>query len=323
MHSGESDDILNFTPSIRRLLPGSGRMRLIAVVMSLSALAFAWSRFTDLAAAQNVAQRFADLPASQNIALRFPDLSASQNVALRFLDVSAFDSEALRIRLSALQQVALGLPDLSASHSAVLHFLDNSKVDDPESRDVTTSAPSALAHLIDFQVASALPPMGHSRFCLRYPEDCKVHGIDFRRRNIAVTPRRWNELNQLNRDVNRAILAKVTPESGATEEWAISPRAGDCKNYAITKRHELLARGWPSRSLLLSEVVLPSGEHHLLLVVRLRDADLVLDNLSDDIRLAATTYEQYRWVRIQSPQNPRFWMRVQKSDPVHSAELSH
>jgi hypothetical protein len=71
MHSGESDDILNFTPSIRRLLPGSGRMRLIAVVMSLSALAFAWSRFTDLAAAQNVAQRFADLPASQNIALRF------------------------------------------------------------------------------------------------------------------------------------------------------------------------------------------------------------------------------------------------------------
>jgi predicted transglutaminase-like cysteine proteinase len=49
----------------------------------------------------------------------------------------------------------------------------------------------------------------------------------------------------------------------------------------------------------------------------------VLDNLSDDIRLAATTYEQYRWVRIQSPQNPRFWMRVQKSDPVHSAELSH
>ena len=111
------------------------------------------------------------------IALRFPDLSASQNVALRFLDVSAFDSEALRIRLSALQQVALGLPDLSASHSAVLHFLDNSKVDDPESRDVTTSAPSALAHLIDFQVASALPPMGHSRFCLRYPDDCKVHGM--------------------------------------------------------------------------------------------------------------------------------------------------
>jgi hypothetical protein len=74
---------------------------------------------------------------------------------------------------------------------------------------------------------------------------------------------------------------------------------------------------------LLSEVVLPSAEHHLLLVVRLRDADLVLDNLSDNIRLAAMTYDQYRWTRIQSPQNPRFWMRVQKPDVVHSAVLSN
>jgi predicted transglutaminase-like cysteine proteinase len=75
-----------------------------------------------------------------------------------------------------------------------------------------------------------------------------------------------------------------------------------------------LARGWPSRALLLSEVELPSGEHHLLLVVRVKDADLVLDNLNDDIRLAAMTYDQYRWVRIQSPQNPRFWVSVRKRD---------
>ena len=55
----------------------------------------------------------------------------------------------------------------------------------------------------------------------------------------------------------------------------------------------LLERGWPSRSLLLSAVVLPSGEHHLILVVRVKDVDLVLDNLNDDIRLAATPYGQY------------------------------
>ena len=66
----------------------------------------------------------------------------------------------------------------------------------------------------------------------------------------------------------------------------------------------LLERGWPSRSLLLSAVVLPSGEHHLILVVRVKDVDLVLDNLNDDIRLAATPYGQY------SPQNPKFWLRV-------------
>ena len=122
--------------------------------------------------------------------------------------------------------------------------------------------------------------------------------------------------------MNRRIFAEVAPGNGAVEEWTISPPTGDCKDYAITKRHELLERGWPSRSLLLSEVVLPSGEHHLILVVRVEDADLVLDNLNDDIRLVATTYAQYVWVRIQSPQNRKFWLRVQKRDALHTAMLS-
>ena len=53
----------------------------------------------------------------------------------------------------------------------------------------------------------------------------------------------------------------------------------------MTKRHELMARGWPARSLLLAEVVTNWGEHHLVLVVRTRTADLVLDNLDADIKL--------------------------------------
>ena len=62
-----------------------------------------------------------------------------------------------------------------------------------------------------------LPPIGHSRFCLRYPEDCKVHGIDFRRHNITLTPERWSELNNVNQQVNRDIVAEVTPGNGLTE----------------------------------------------------------------------------------------------------------
>jgi predicted transglutaminase-like cysteine proteinase len=62
--------------------------------------------------------------------------------------------------------------------------------------------------------APVLPPIGHSRFCLRYPDDCEVHGIDFRRRNIALTPERWNELNTVNRQVNRDIIAEVNRAAG-------------------------------------------------------------------------------------------------------------
>ena len=303
----------------------------------------------DLATSQDLAPRFADRTASQNVALRFPELSAFR-YALPFPDPSTFHVVTQRSPNFSVPQndtprssgvlpshnESLRFPDLSASQDELLgvpaqtaspRLSETSTAGAPQTRNLTTPAASApaalLVNVIDFPVAAALPPIGHSRFCIRYPDDCNVHGIDFRRRNIALTAQRWSELNRINREVNRNILPEVTPGNGTTEKWAISPPTGDCKDYAITKRHELLARGWPSRSLLLAEVVLPSGEHHLLLVVRLKGANLVLDNRSDDMRLLTTSFDQYRWVRIQSPQNPRFWMRVQKQDAVHSAMLSN
>jgi predicted transglutaminase-like cysteine proteinase len=157
----------------------------------------------------------------------------------------------------------------------------------------------------------ALPPLGHTFFCLRYPDDCRVQATDFRRRNIALTEERWNELNIVNRAVNRDIV----PDENVTDEWRISPEIGDCKDYAVTKRHELLTRGWPQRALLLSEVIVPSGVHHLVLIVRTKDSDLVLDNLTTNIRPVAMTYGQYRWVRVESPHNPKFWASVSASRP--------
>jgi predicted transglutaminase-like cysteine proteinase len=170
--------------------------------------------------------------------------------------------------------------------------------------------------------APVLPPIGHTRFCLQYHDDCKVQGIDFRRRNIALTLQRWSELNAVNREVNRSIIPEITMGSGPTEQWVIAPRRGDCKDYAITKRHQLLALGWSSRALLLAEVIVPSGEHHLVLVVRTAEVDLVLDNLNGDIRTAPMTYGQYQWVRIEMPQNPKFWARVQTATTMRTAMLS-
>lgn len=167
-----------------------------------------------------------------------------------------------------------------------------------------------------------LAPIGHTQFCLEYSDDCAVHGVDFRRRQIALTPERWNELNNINREVNRDIVPEVTPGTDATDRWVISPAAGDCKDYAITKRHELLAKGWPSRALLLSEVVVPWGEHHLVLVVRTKDVDVVLDNLTTIIRPVAMTYREYKWIRIETPQNPKFWARVQMPNSMQSAMLT-
>jgi predicted transglutaminase-like cysteine proteinase len=78
-----------------------------------------------------------------------------------------------------------------------------------------------------------------------------------------------------------------------------------CNDYAVSKRFELLKRGWPARALLLSEVATDWGEHHLIFVVRTSVGDLVLDNLTPQIR--PRTRALYRWVRMQTPKNPNYW----------------
>lgn len=163
-----------------------------------------------------------------------------------------------------------------------------------------------------------LAPMGHIKFCLQYSADCQATSLDFRRRNIALSEERWNELNLVNRVVNRDIVADPTI-GPATENWKVAPASGNCHDYAVTKRHELLALGWPSQVLLLAEVIVPSGEHHLVLVVRTKDADLVLDNLNANIRTAAMTRYQYQWVRIESPYNPKFWLNLTVPVPVRTS----
>lgn len=167
-----------------------------------------------------------------------------------------------------------------------------------------------------------LPPIGHTRFCLRYPGDCAVEDVDVQRQPMALTPGQWNVLNKVNNEVNRDIVPMVTAGNGATEEWIIAPAAGDCKDYAITKRHQLLALGWPSRALLLAEVVVATGEHHLVLVVRTNNVDLVLDNLNENIRPVAMTYRQYQWIRIETTDNPKLWAQVQVPQALRTAMLS-
>jgi predicted transglutaminase-like cysteine proteinase len=157
----------------------------------------------------------------------------------------------------------------------------------------------------------ARAPMAHTRFCLQYPDECKVKRMVFRGGPTKLTPERWSELSTVNTSVNRGIRPEPNLGGVATERWLIAPSAGDCNDYAVTKRHELIKRGWAARNLLLAEVVVPSGEHHLVLVIRTTEGDLVADNLNANIR--PWTAPRYRWVRVQSPKNPLFWTTVARA----------
>jgi len=180
----------------------------------------------------------------------------------------------------------------------------------PKAEAGLISAPMALRgmiHYIKFD-APALPPMAFTQFCLRYAEECKPHRIVFRGGRLKMTRERWADLREINRDVNASIRPEANLEGLAGEKWLLNPISGDCNDYAVSKRHELLGRGWPARALLLSEVVTRGGEHHLVLVIRSLDGDLVLDNLNE--RIVPWFRAPYQWVRIQMPGNSRLWSTV-------------
>lgn len=153
-----------------------------------------------------------------------------------------------------------------------------------------------------------LAPMAFTRFCLEYPAECKPQRLAFAGDRVELNITRWAELEDINRTVNSSIHPERNEDGLAGEKWLLGPPRGDCNDYAVTKRHELIARGWPARTVLLSEVVTVSGEHHLVTVVRTDSGDLVLDNLTEQIMPWSRT--PYRWVRIQMPRNPNYWASI-------------
>ena len=98
-----------------------------------------------------------------------------------------------------------------------------------------------------------LPPMAYTQFCLRYTDQCKSNQIVFRGGPVRLTAERWEDLREVNRDVNVGISPEANLEGLAGEKWLINPSSGDCNDYAVSKRSELSLR--PSSCLAST----PSG----------------------------------------------------------------
>ena len=169
---------------------------------------------------------------------------------------------------------------------------------------------------IGFETAT-LAPMAYTQFCLRYPGECRTRKI-FRGGPIRLSADRRGELARVNAAVNASIVPEPNLQGLAGEVWLIGPDRGDCNDYAVTKRHELLKNGLPSSALRLSVIKTASGIGHLVLLVAITEQDVVLDNLTEEIRPWQTT--DYRWLKIQSAANPRFWEKVESAaaDPTAS-----
>jgi predicted transglutaminase-like cysteine proteinase len=178
------------------------------------------------------------------------------------------------------------------------------------SQDITPPMPIVAS-------SPTLAPFQHVRFCLHYPAECNSEARELDRvdMNAGIS----DVLKRVNHTVNTAIHPRVKDHgSDLRDGWTIAPESGDCNDYAVTKRHDLIEGGLPAKALRLSVVKTASGTGHLVLVVATTTGDIVMDNLTDAIRPWNST--SYRWLKIQSSTDARFWYEIR--DPAIEASVS-
>lgn len=152
-------------------------------------------------------------------------------------------------------------------------------------------------------------PIGHYEFCLRYKAECQVRSKPGPARQ--VTAHGWDVIREVNLNVNKTITPMTDMEVYGREEWWEYPvDAGDCEDFVLLKRRDLLQAGFSESDLLITVVRKPDGEGHAVLTVRTSVGDYILDNLVDDVKLwnetpytylkRQATFDTGRWVTIES-----------------------
>lgn len=157
-------------------------------------------------------------------------------------------------------------------------------------------------------VGNASQPIGHFEFCQGHAAECAVRSRSEKR--IHLTPARWNALVAANNAVNRAVTPATDEEMfGKAEVWSYPTRQGDCEDFVLEKRRNLIAKGWPVSTLLITVVRQANGDGHAVLTVLTDRGDLVLDNLQPDVKLWNTT--GYQFVKRQSEFNSGQWVSIE------------
>jgi predicted transglutaminase-like cysteine proteinase len=150
-------------------------------------------------------------------------------------------------------------------------------------------------------------PAGHHEFCKHHRNECQIKTRGDAR--VRLTPARWNELVAVNSAVNRAIKP-VTDEElfGREEVWVYPTTMGDCEDFVLLKRRELIRKGWPVGSLLVTVVRQKNGDGHAVLTVLTDRGDLVLDNLEQEVKVWSQT--DYFFLKRQSEFDTGRWVAI-------------
>lgn len=152
------------------------------------------------------------------------------------------------------------------------------------------------------------PPSGWVQFCRDLPGECVES--DTAPRDARMSKAAWAQLDAINRQVNRDIMPITDWDHYGVEDYWTYPDdgMGDCEKYVLEKRRRLRALGWPESALLITVVRDTKNEGHAVLMVRTSEGDVILDNLSNDIRHWSKV--PYRYVKRQSQWSANIWVSL-------------
>jgi predicted transglutaminase-like cysteine proteinase len=170
------------------------------------------------------------------------------------------------------------------------------------------SHPSAFMRVF----GDAVAPDGFVRFCEAMPQECPA--VVGEETPLGTSPERLRQLDAVNRDVNHSIAPATDLELyGLDDYWALPTQgSGDCEDYALLKRHNLMRLGWSANALLLTVVRDAEGAGHAVLTARTAQGDFILDNKTDEVRLWSAT--PYGFVMRQASRNARAFVALDPAD---------
>lgn len=144
----------------------------------------------------------------------------------------------------------------------------------------------------------ANPTPAWTEFCNRVPSECTV---DMKEpRTATLTPQLWTALTSINRRVNQTVKAKTDDAHwGRADRWDFAEDGyGDCEDYQLVKRRELVQQGLPRRAMRMAVVIDETGAGHAVMLIRTDRGDFVLDNKKDAVLPWSQT--GYTYIKVES-----------------------
>ena len=151
-------------------------------------------------------------------------------------------------------------------------------------------------------------PVGHYELCQRLPGECRQSTP--KGPPVVLSRKLWAEIIEINNRVNIRIKPKTDLENyGVEDYWTLLDNGfGDCEDYALEKRRELMDAGVPAGDLLMTVARLPNGDGHAVLTVRTSLGEFILDNLESRVLSFADT--DYTYLKRQSTENSGVWVTI-------------